>query len=252
MANMAVIEKAYDTIYDYLMNKSPNKEGYKQLLERDAKVSDTIFLEDVSLYGTLLDLREAIREATAKSRGTQNVRKVMQDILKYSEKSGRQSFLQKAYKDDDGYTMVCDSFRFVRTKDNVDLPLLDEKRDGKWIDWKRIVPDVNDRREVKLPSVSEIKEFIKLNKKNRQYLYSNKLVYVLKNDNGEAIAAFDAKWLKGLIEAVGDKAKGYVSNKKARVNPMLIVNGDTSCLICPICLETSHYDFVWEYDAETA
>lgn len=236
--NNALIEQAYDTIYDYLMNRSDATDAYKKALARNT-VDRYNNRADAALLPLLFDLRDAIQQNGAKNSGKGNLRKAMEKIIKDSDES-RPIFKGAYYDVENECTVVTDTFSLICTKESVELPLVHLDEGQKWLDYKRIMPTSDCMREVKLPTVSELKTYIKLNKNDENVLVPSEkgkkdtLVWLLKNEEGELISMFGAKRLLNLIEGLGDNAKAYVDWKKASICPMIIETETTKALICPM------------------
>lgn len=241
--NNALIEQAYDTIYDYLMNRSDAADAYKKALARNT-VDRYNNRADAALLPLLFDLRDAIQQNGAKNSGNGNLRKAMEKIIKDADES-RPIFKGAYYDAENECTVVTDAFSLICTKESVELPPAHLDEGQKWVDYKRIVPSSDCMREVKLPTVAELKTYIKLNKNNERVLVPNDrnkpmVAYLLLNEDGELISMYDAKRLLSVIDGLGDDAKAYVDWKKPSINPILIETETTKALVCPIRIYNSN------------
>ena len=233
MANyIGQIEKAYNAIYDYLMNKCENRDFYHACIKSDIKnlSKSSIYYDTNDLFDVMLSLKETIQQNAAKESGNGGLRKAMLNVLKRGK--GRYQMLEKAYVED-GYTMVCDSYTFIRTKRNVDIPT--HESDVKWMNWRGLIPNLEEREEFPSPSVSELKQHIKLNAKNPRYLAENWTPFyeIVRDGSGELIARVNAKYLLDALEAMnGTDYKFYA---KDSITPIFMQNSDGECaLVCPI------------------
>lgn len=238
MANNAQIEKAYNAIYDYVMNKCENKDFYNAALKYDIKnlKKATLHFPQDELYEVMLSLKETIQKAVAKESGNGNLRKAMLDVLKRT--NGSRPLLQKAYEED-GYTMVCDSYVFIRTKRNVDIPK--HENGEQWLNWKGFMPKFEEMQEVSFPSLSEIKEHIKLNASNPRFNegYGKQKItfYDIMDDNGTILTRINAKYLLNMLEAMsGTDYKCYIGKgEKSRTSVVCIENTDGEyAFACPM------------------
>lgn len=234
--NIAVVEHAYNAIYDYLMNKCSDSAFYKACLKEDIKTLKkcSIYNEWNDLYDAMIELGETIKQNNAKESGSGAMRKAFLSVIKNAVKNGRAPMLGKAYVED-GYTMVCDSYQFIRTSKEVDVPKHDS--DIKWLNWRKMYPNTAEMQEVSFPTASELKNYIKLNKKNRMCYVGSTMFFALTDaETNDIICAYNVNYLLNMIEAFsGENYKCYIKNDgKARVDPMVIECEDGSCgLLCP-------------------
>lgn len=243
MANNAVIEKAYNAIYDYLMNKCENKDFYNAALKHDItnlQKSALRFPQD-NLYDVMISLKETIQKSVAKENGNGNLRKAMMNVLKRT--NGSRPMLQKAYEED-GYTMVCDSYSFIRTNRNVDIPK--HEADVPWLNWNGFIPNVEEMQEVTPPSLKELKEHIKLNASNPRfnegYGKQKTLFYdFINEETGEVMTRINTKYLLDMLYAMdGTDYKVYIGNgAKSRTSVVTAVNTDGEmAFACPMRVQS--------------
>lgn len=232
-SNNAVVEQAYNAIYDYLMNSSEFACRYRKAFENnETNTKDFFSVKENALYEAMIALRDTIQQNAAKSNGIGNIRTSMMNVLK-NVKNGYNILLCGAYKED-GYTMVCDSYCFIKTHADVDLPLAQLPPDGKWLDYNHFLPKSYDMREVKTPTIEELTSYVKLNKNNKEAYAGDNMFYCLKNEDGKAITMCNAKWLLNILKAVGNEAKCYVNKRTPRISPILLESENTVAMICPI------------------
>ena len=229
----ALIQQAYDTIYNYLMNRSEGKETYNALWKKDEKINGAWFCPaDSELFNLLYDLRDNIRLAKAKENGNGNLHKVIESLIKHQDNS--RPAIVGIYEHENGYTYYTDSYIMFKTEEKLDLPHVD-LNGGQPLDYERILKmsDIRDMREVHVPTTAELKQYAKLNKYNPEVTEGNTTMYYVRNEQGEAIAAVNVKLLTQCREGIGDDAKCYLrKDEKARLSPMLMVSDKTTALVC--------------------
>lgn len=230
----ALIQQAYDTIYNYLMNRSEGKETYNALWKKDEKINGEWFCPaDSDLFNLLYELRDNIRFAKAKDNGNGNLHKIIESLIKHQDNS--RPAIVGIYEHENGYTYYTDSYILFKTEEKLDLPKCCQNGELP-LDYERILKPLDPRfmREVHVPTTAELKQYIKLNKNNSEVKDGTTLIYFVRNENGEAIAAFNAKFIEQCREGIGDDAKCYVSKDKARISPMVMVTDKTTALVVPM------------------
>ena len=252
MANNGLIEKAYNAIYDYLMNKSVYAPTYRAALKENARETKSFFGSDSDLFAVMIELRDEINHATAKNSGKGNLFKSMMKIIKDADVNYCGGILKGAYTDEKGRTCVTDSFSLIRTEEKVDLPQADlsNTSDGKWLNVDRIMPHRCDVRKVNIPTIAELKQYIKLNK-NEPTAYAadrKEMVWFIRNDSDEAVCMVGAKRLLNILEAIGDGASAFAHHgSSARICPLWIVGEKTEALCCPMRFFDSDEAFEEKY-----
>lgn len=235
----ALIQKAYDTIYNFVMNKSESKDYYRSLWEEEHKIEFPHII-DSDLYNLLFDLRDNIRYAEAKENGNGNLHKVIESLIKHADD---RPALRGIYRSDNGYTYYTNSYIMFKTEEELDLPHI---KDCSPIAYDKIIPDYRLMREVHVPTTAELKQYMKLNKNNKELTRLNNVVYFVRNENGEAVAMFNAKLLTQCREGIGDNAKCYVQNgTKSQICPLVMVTDKTTALVVPM-RDYDRYDVNWE------
>lgn len=228
----ALVQKAYDTIYDFLMNKSEFHETYGLLWKKDEHIGNYFSPADSNLFELLYELRDSIRYEKAKENGNGNLHKVIESLIKHQDNS--RPAIVGIYEHENGYTYYTDSYIMFKTEEKLELPRCCQHGEQP-LDYERILKMSDPRfmREVHVPTTAELKQYIKLNKNASDVKDGTTLIYFLRNENGEAIAAFNAKFIEQCREGIGDNAKCYVSKDKARVSPMVMVTDKTTALVVP-------------------
>lgn len=240
--NMKLVEKAYNAIYDYVMNKCENKEYYEACV-KDGITSlknSSIYFGTNDLFDVMIELKEAIAKNVAESKGSGGLRKAMLNVLKRTDDSRPQ--LKKAYVEDE-YTMVCDAYVFIRTNREVDIPKHDKY--APWLNWKGLMPRANEMREVQLPNLKQMKEFVKLNAKNERYntkVYGKNVTFydITDSETGEILTRINTKLLLDVLEAFdGTTYSVYIGRgTRSRTSSVLFENTDgESAVVCPMRVE---------------
>jgi hypothetical protein len=235
--NMGAVEKAYNAIYDFLINKCENADFYKACMKEGftSLAKSSIYFDSNDLYDVMMSLQEIIKQNNAKENGNGDMRKSMLTVIKNSHKCSSNRMCEKGYTDEDGYTMVCDGYTFIKAKGNIDIPKWESG--DRWFNYNEFIPNTDNMREVTMPTVNQLKLFIKLNKGNRDYHFG-KTMFFKKEDaeTGELLAAFDANYLLNLLEAFnGKEYKCYI---KSKISPMVIKSSDGDCgLLCTMRID---------------
>ena len=240
-SDKALIQQAYDTIYNYLMNRSEGKETYNALWKKDEKINGAWFCPaDSELFNLLYVLRDNIRLAKAKDNGNGNLHKVIESLIKHADD---RPALRGIYRSDNGYTYYTNSYIMFKTEEELDLPHI---KDCSPIAYDKIIPDYRLMREIYVPTTAELKQYMKLNKNNAELTRAKDVVYFVRNENGEAVAMFNAKLLTQCREGIGDSAKCYVQNgTKSQICPLVMVTDKTTALVVPM-RDYDRYDVNWE------
>lgn len=230
----ALIQQAYDAIYNYLMNVSETKESYNTLWKKNQRLENGWFRpSDSDLFNLLFDLRDNLRYAKAKENGNGNLHKVIESLIKHQDDS--RPAIVGIYEHENGYTYYTNSWVLFKTKEKLDLPHVDLKYNTP-LDYERIVKtlDPAHMREVHVPTTAELKQYAKENKYNAEAKGGNTLVYFIKNDDGKNLCAFNIKYLTQCREGIGDDAKCYVAmGTKSRITPLVMVTENTTALVVP-------------------
>lgn len=239
--NKAIMQEAYDVIYDFVMNKSLNRDIYKTLWKKDQKCGGAIEPAETDLFNLLYDLRDSIRYSTAKENGTGNLHKVIEKLIKHADD---RPTLQGIYRSENGYTYYTNSYILFKTEEELDLPHI---KDCSPIAYDKIIPDIRCMREVEVPTTSELKQHMKLNKNNAEFTRGKDVVYFVRNENGEAVAMFNAKLLTQCREGIGDDAKSFVQmGSKAQIAPLVMVSDKTTALVVPMRDYEHNSEVNWE------
>lgn len=230
----ALVQKAYDTIYDYLMNKSEHAEAYKTLWRKEEHGGGWFFPADNDLFELLYELRDNLRYAKAKENGNGNLHKVIESLIKHQDDS--RPAIVGIYEHENGYTYYTNSWVLFKTKEKLDLHHVDLKYNTP-LDYERIVKplDPAQMREVHVPTAAELKQYAKENKYNAEAKDGDTMVYFIKNDDGKNLCAFNIKYLTQCREGIGDDAKCYVAmGTKSRITPLVMVTENTTALVVPM------------------
>lgn len=239
-ANGVIVQEAYNKIYDYVMNKCLNRDIYNVLWKKDEKCNGVLNPAEAELFNLLYELRDSIRYSTAKENGKGNLHKIIESLIKHADD---RPVLRGIYRSDNGYTYYTNSYILFKTEEELDLPHI---KDCAPIAYDKIIPDIRDMREVEVPTTAELKQYMKLNKNNKELTRLNDVVYFVRNENGEAVAMFNAKLLTQCREGIGDTAKCYVQKgTKSQICPLVMVTDKTTALVVPM-RDYDRYDVNWE------
>lgn len=237
----ALVQKAYDTIYDFLMNKSEFHETYGLLWKKDEHIGNYFSPADSDLFELLYELRDLIRYSTAKENGNGNLHKIIESLIKHADD---RPALRGIYRSDNGYTYYTNSYILFKTEEELDLPHI---KDCSPIAYDKIIPDYRLMREIHVPTTAELKQYMKLNKSNTELTRAKDVVYFVRNENGEAVAMFNAKLLTQCREGIGDSAKCYVQvGSKSQICPLVMVTDKTIALVVPMRDYEHRTEVNWE------
>lgn len=191
------------------------------------------FLSDNN-YVTMAELKagleENIRESVNKNSGKPSLAKAMNNIIKAAKKDGIRPSLMGGFMNDE-WLSVCDGYRAIQTKEPIKLEMA--KLDGEPLKVDRMIDD-HYNKIVKLPTIPELKTFIKIKKagiKAAPVRLSGKPPYVivLETDYDEQIA-FNPEYLLDLLEAIPSEYGYYNTN----IGPMYLENDTTRGLVLPV------------------
>lgn len=112
------------------------------------------------LINLILDVKEAMVMDYAKKNGVADKLKAANNILKRAPQA-RES-LKYTYTDESGVQTICDTFCMVRLTEPLTLPELPSKME--YVNVKRIMPKQVNPITLELPSLPELKTYIKLKK----------------------------------------------------------------------------------------
>ena len=239
-SNNTMVQNAYDTIYDYVMNRCMNRDIFNVLWKKDEKCNGAIHPAEAELFNLLYELRDSIRYSTAKENGNGNLHKIIESLIKHADD---RPALRGIYRSDNGYTYYTNSYILFKTKEELDLPHI---KNCSPIPYDKIIPDYRLMREIYVPTTAELKQYMKLNKNNAELTRAKDVVYFVRNENGEAVAMFNAKLLTQCREGIGDSAKCYVQNgTKSQICPLVMVTDKTTALVVPM-RDYDRYDVNWE------
>ena len=181
------------------------------------------FLSDNN-YVTIAELKagleENIRESVNKSSGKPSLAKAMNNVIKAAKKDGVRPSLMGAFMNDE-WLSVCDGYRAIQTKEAIELEMIPSHLDALKLD--RMVDD-HYFKTVKLPTIPELKQYIKLMKAG-----SAEQIIKLETDYDEQIA-FNPVYLLDLLEAIPSEYGQYNSN----IGPLYLENDTTRGLVLAV------------------
>lgn len=173
-----------------------------------------------------LGLEENIREQTNKQRGNRNVAKAMNTIIKQAKKDGVRPALMGAWIDKENSALtVCDGYRAIQTWEEVELERI--KDEEQQLRIASMIGDKTDyHKEAYLPTLSEVKTFIKLEKaKGVKTPY-----YMVDTETPGEQIAFNAAYLVTMLEAMPTRTGYYNSG----VTAMYMEYEQTKGIVLPV------------------
>lgn len=183
------------------------------------------FLSDIN-YGTIAELKagleENIRESVNKSSGKPSLAKAMNNVIKAAKKDGIRPSLMGGFMNDEWLT-VCDGYRAIQTKEPIELEMIPSNLDP--LNVNNMI-DKYYNRTVKLPTIQEVKQHIKMVKAGSAEKY-----IILDTDYDEKMT-FNPVYLLDLLEAIPSEYGYYNTN----IGPMYLENENdtTRGLVLPV------------------
>lgn len=235
-SNNAMIESAFDALYDFLMVRHEHADlfrGFDKGYTPGFKAADVCYMPEAKLFDCMMELRESIAQTSAKASGRGDLRKAMVGVLKNADAS--RPALQKAYYDEAAdCTVVCDSYQLIKAPGReYELPYLTPD-DGPYFDYKRILPRTDV--EMKLPALGELKAWVKLHRKDPEVNIGGDMHYPLYAADGSGFCVWvNPKYLRNMLEAVGDGAVCHATLNKPYL-PVVVESLDSAVytLIVPM------------------
>lgn len=178
-------------------------------------------------YVTIAELKagleENIRESVNKNSGKPSLAKAMNSVIKSAKKEGVRPSLMGAFMNEEWLT-VCDGYRAIQTREPLELE--QAKQDGQPLNVSKLFSDVDAyyNKEVKLPTIPELKAFIKMAKAG-----SGEKIIKLTGEQDEVIA-FNPEYLLTVLEAIPSEYGRY----NTPINPMYLGNDTTRGMVLPI------------------
>ena len=181
------------------------------------------FLSDnnyVTIATLKAGLEENIRESVNRNSGKPSLAKAMNNVIKAAKKDGVRPSLMGGFMNDE-WLSVCDGYRAIQTKEAIELEMA--KLDGEPLNVNRMIDD-HYKQVVKLPTIQEVKQHIKMMKAGSAEKY-----IILETEYDEKIA-FNPAYLLDLLEAIPSEY-GYYNTD---FGPMYLENDTTRGLVLPV------------------
>lgn len=197
-------ETLYKALYNYSKDEFKNlDELLKEHEHENITASNVISKESnkITLVRILTSLRQDIREQANKKSGKGNVHKAMQAVIKSipDYRPDLKGYFMSGENND--ILTVCDGFRIIRSFEPLDVGELVKGFDANPI----MTGAKNDSTEaLELPTLSELKVYIKLQKAEQNTRYAKELVY----EFGEDLPLVNAQYLLDILTAFPE-AKAY-------------------------------------------
>ena len=191
------------------------------------------FLNDNN-YVTMAELKagleENIRESVNKNSGKPSLAKAMNSVIKAAKKDGVRPSLMGGFMNDDWLT-VFDGYRAIQTKEAIELEMIPANLDP--LNVNNMIGSEAYTKMVKLPTIQELKTFIKIKKAEIKaapsFIVKPPYMIVLETDYDEQIA-FNPDYLLDLLEAIPSEYGYYNTN----IGPMYLENDTTRGLVLPV------------------
>ncbi len=178
----------------------------------------------------LRDALEAqIRTETAKAKGCTSATTVITRMLKTAAKTETREAVHFAWLDENGRQLTCDGYRAFRLRDTLPLPVMPEN--VKPLDIAHLFADgiKNERIQLDLPDVAELKARIAIAK-------ANKAQGGATWDFGKGLPEVSAAYLLDLLSVLPD-AKLYADRNDPWISPLYAESDKGDALLLPVRTE---------------
>ena len=181
------------------------------------------FLTDNN-YVTIAELKagleENIRESVNRNSGKPSLAKAMNNVIKAAKKDGIRPSLMGGFMNEEWLT-VCDGYRAIQTKEPIELEMIPSHLYAIKVDH---MIDDHYNKTVKLPTIPEVKQYIKMMKAGSAEKY-----IILETECDEKMA-FNPAYLLDLLEAIPSEYGYYNTN----IGPMYLANDTTRGFVLPV------------------
>lgn len=189
----------------------------------------------IQLANLVLDLQNDLRTEEAKKSGRNKALAAAKRILKNSVKHSPKEVTHYVQEYDDGTQCVMDAYRAVKFSAKNKLPLepMPEsiRKCNNLYPIDKCIPR-NNNYEVELPSISDLKSYIKIKKAEKKVFKSPNCRTVVMYDFGEGLPLVDAEYLLDIMECLPG-ARSYLNgDNKERAN-IYFTDGENEGVLCP-------------------
>lgn len=206
---MLTTEKIYKMIYTALKEKEESQNLDQEIREWKAieNPKKELYSLDYQLINLLKLLQQDIAAQENKKSGRGNLQKAMDAIVKNAKKKTQNSNLF-GYTREGDYTIVCDGYRVIRTKEEIQYT---EQVEGlpavsKMTEEAR----QNAVNELIMPTIGDLKAYIKLMKAEDKKTKWVGIPYTFAGEEGKKQPTVNAEYLLDMLTAFPD-AKGSYS-----------------------------------------
>ena len=223
---MLSTEKIYKTIYQALKTEG-TIEGLDNILKGwDAIENYKTESQDLQLINLLKLLQQDIAAQENKKSGRGNLQKAMDAIVKNAKKKAQNINLY-GYAREGDYTVVCDGYRVIRTKEEIQYT---EQVEG-FPAVSKMTEEArqNAVNELIMPTIGDLKAYIKLMKAEDKKTKCLGILYTFEGE-GEQQPTVDAEYLLDILIAFPD-ARGKFANL---ISPIYFEGEQGDGIILPI------------------
>ncbi len=197
----------------------------RKYVDKDQRLYDIPGLPQ--LINLIVDIKDDVRAEAAKSSGKADVLKAMKSVIKSAEKTASHNPMFHGAFYEDGKQCVCDGYRAIRVDNPVDIHIA-EQGDRSFI--TKTFREVAKAEELALPSVADLKAYIKINTAAKKATSRN--VNPLEYDFGEGLPAVNAQYLLDMLTAMPD-ATAYWDAKNT--NSIIYFKAEgVDGILCPV------------------
>ena len=177
------------------------------------------------VFDLLIEAKNELENQKAKSNGTTGMKKTAEKIIKHAVENGR-GYWARAFRTDEGKYLFCDGYRLIESPDNFGFEIADDEN-HKFAGFFKLAEESNQDETRELPTVAYLTEYIRSEKK--QIGKYDKVTYGL----GDGLPAFNAEYLKIILQAVGDNA--VMKYQHGHECAMTIFHGDNGrAILMPV------------------
>ena len=243
MASTKIAERTYSVLLEFFTKNTPflnHDKDWFAFWEKQIKlgVNSEIYTNpklrnaytENAMFVLLVDCEAEIRAETAKSIGANDCFKVMEKTIKENAKNGQERFAG-AYYTQRGDAIVTNGYYALQTNKEVVLPRVEEERFPVSIVGIIKKAYEENKTQVSIPTLSELKAYIKLKKAEKTL---GEITYEL----GDGYVYVKADYLKRVIEFLGDNnIECYTVWEPDRrpIAPLLFTNNSGEiAILCPV------------------
>ena len=207
---------------------------FEQNVKKNAHIDIDCSLP-IQLANLVLDLQNDLRTEEAKKSGKNKALAAAKRILKHSAKYSPKEVTHYAQEYDDGTQCVMDGYHAVKFAAKNKLPLepMPEsiRKCNNLFPIDECIPR-NNNYEVELPSISDLKSYIKIKKAENKVIKSFNSRTAVAYDFGEGLPLVNAEYLLDIMECLPE-AKAYLNGDYKDKRAIYFTDGENEGVLMP-------------------